>query len=240
MEIIPAIDLMNGKVVRLLKGDPTTRKIYEHLGDPVTVAQRWESEGARYLHVIDLDAALGLGNNTATIGDIVNAVEIPVQVGGGIRNIDVAENYLNMGVDRIILGSLAFKDPSQVREIIKGYGSKHVVIALDNLRGQVVVKGWKAPTRFNVDEAISMFSPLGIKFFLVTSVARDGTLKGPDFSTLNELCNLQKVHIIAAGGISSLQDLISLKKIGVYGVVIGKALYEGKIQLRDALKVIRE
>ena len=240
MEILPAVDLMGGKVVRLLRGDPATKKTYEHLGDPITVAQRWESEGARYLHIVDLDAALGLGNNIEAIDGIVNAVEIPVQVGGGIRSLDIARSYLKMGVGRIVLGSLAFRDPSQVRAILNSHGSTRVVIALDNIKGKVVVRGWRAITEYTVEESISMFSSIGVNIFLVTAVAKDGTLMGPDLDMLNRVVHLRNVLTIAAGGISSPEDLASLNNIGIYGVVIGKALYEGKIRLAEALKILRK
>jgi len=240
MEILPAVDLMGGKVVRLLRGDPATRKTYEHLGDPLTVAQRWESEGARYLHIVDLDAALGLGSNMETIRTIVDTVEIPVQVGGGIRSLDIAHDYLRVGVGRILLGSLAFEDPSQVRAILNSYGSRRVVVALDNIKGKVVVGGWRESTEYTVEEAISIFSSIGVNIFLLTAVARDGTLMGPDLELLNHIILLGNVHTIAAGGISSLKDLVSLDDIGVYGVVIGKALYEGKIRLAEALKILRK
>ncbi|MFQ6095087.1 MAG: 1-(5-phosphoribosyl)-5-[(5-phosphoribosylamino)methylideneamino]imidazole-4-carboxamide isomerase [Candidatus Bathyarchaeia archaeon] len=239
MEIIPAIDLMKGKVVRLLRGDPATQKAYNQLGDPVTVAQRWESEGAGYLHIVDLDAALGLGSNTYVIRAIVDAVGVPVQVGGGIRSLDIAEDYLKMGVNRIILGSLAFKDPSQVKAILNTHGSGRVVVALDNIQGKVVVRGWRASTRFTVEESVSMFSSLGVKIFLVTSVAKDGTLMGPDLDVLSRVCHFQGVHIIAAGGISNLEDLLVLKRLGVWGVVVGKALYEGLFSLGEALRTVR-
>ncbi len=240
MEILPAVDLMGGKVVRLLRGDPATKKTYEHLGDPITVAQRWESEGARYLHIIDLDAALGLGNNMEAIKGIVDAVQVPVQVGGGIRSLDTAHDYLEMGVGRIVLGSLAFEDPSKVGAIIDSHGSGRVVVAVDNIKGKVAVRGWRATTESTVEESISMFSSIGVDIFLVTAVARDGTLMGPDLDLMNRAIRLGNVHIIAAGGISSLEDLISLDNMGVYGVVIGKALYEGKIRLADAFKILRK
>jgi phosphoribosylformimino-5-aminoimidazole carboxamide ribotide isomerase len=240
MKVLPAVDLMGGKVVRLLRGDPATRKTYEHLGDPITVAQRWESEGARYLHIVDLDAALGLGNNTGTINGIVDAVGIPVQVGGGIRSLDIARDYLKMGVGRIVLGSLAFRDPCQVGAIVDSYGSRRVVVALDNIKGKVVARGWRATTEFTVEESISMFSSIGVDIFLVTAVAKDGTLTGPDLDLLNRIISLGKVHTIAAGGISSIEDLVSLDNMGVYGVVIGKALYEGMIRLADALKILKK
>jgi len=237
MEIIPAIDLMDGKVVRLLRGDPATKKTYEHLGEPVTVAERWLSEGARFLHIVDLDATLGLGNNSKVIRKIVNTVEAPVQVGGGIRSLDIARGYFNIGVSRVILGSLAFEDPSQVKLLLDESGSGCVVIAVDHIHGEVMTRGWKTSAGLSVDEAVSRFLSLGAKFFLVTSISRDGTLTSLDFETLNRISNFRDARIIASGGTSSLEDLVNLKRIGIYGVVIGKALYEEKIRLKDAVKI---
>jgi len=240
MQIIPAIDLMNGKVVRLLRGEPSTKKSYEHQGDPVTIARKWESEGAGLLHIVDLDAPFGFGSNAEVVMAIADSVKVPVQVGGGIRSLEVAKNYLEKGIYRIILGSLAFEDSSKVKLVVDDFGSDRVAVALDHLYGKVMVGGWKAPTDFRVDEAISIFSSLGFRFFLVTSVARDGTLMGPDLDTLSKVCSFPGVHIMAAGGISNLEDLINLRRIGVYGVVIGKALYEERICLKDALRISGE
>jgi len=237
MEVIPAIDLMGGEVVRLLRGEPSTRKTYEHLRDPLTVARKWESEGARFLHIVDLDAAFGLGSNTEMIKAIFSSVGLRVQVGGGIRSLDFARDYLNMGINRVILGSLALEDPSRVKLILNEFGSDRAVIALDHLYGKVVVKGWKTPTNLGVYEAMSRFSSLGVKFFLVTSVARDGALTGPDLKTLSRICSLRGVYVMASGGISSLEDLINLKGMQVYGAIIGRALYEGRVRLREALKI---
>jgi len=236
MEIIPAVDLMNGKVVRLLQGDPQVRKSYEHLGDPVAIAKRWQAEGARLLHIIDLDAAFGFGNNIEVIRRIVKAVNIPVQVGGGIRSLETVKGYFSMDVNRIILGSLAFEDSSQAKQILDDFGSNRVAVALDHLDDKVMIRGWKASTNITVDEAVSGFSSLGFEFFLVTSVARDGTLGGPDLNTLRRVCGFHGIRIMAAGGINSLEDIVNLEKAGVYGAVIGKALYEGKIKLESALK----
>lgn len=237
MEVIPAVDLMNGRVVRLLKGNPQFPKSYEHLGSPVEVAMKWEAEGAKSIHVIDLNAALELGSNLHVIKEIVNTVGIPVQVGGGIRSLESARGLLNLGVDRIILGSLAFEEPHTLEILLEEYGSRRIIIALDHLNGTVMVRGWKTPAKLSPEVAASRFSRLGVNLFLVTSVARDGTLMGPDLDTLFKVRHLG-VDVIAAGGISSLEDLLDLKKVGVRGVIVGKALYEGRFSLSEALKVV--
>ena len=238
MEIIPAVDLMKGKVVRLLRGNPKTVKSYDHLGDPVGIARKWEEQGASSLHIIDLDAALGMGENMDTINEIAHGVKVPLQVGGGIRSLERAKSLLEHGIGRIILGSLAFSEPQAVKELEEKFGQDRLIVALDHQDGTVVVNGWKASTGLNIDEALAGFLDLRIKAFLVTSTAVDGTLAGPDFKTLGRACTCCRARVIAAGGISSLNDLIVLKRIGVVGAVVGKALYEGRFTLKQALDVV--
>ena len=239
MEVIPAVDIMNGKVVRLVRGDPESAKSYEHLGDPVTLARRWEAQGAQIIHVIDLDATLGLGSNIGLIEEIVQKIDVPIQVGGGIRSLSKARRLLGKGVYRAILGSLAFKEPSSAKALLDEFGDDRVVVALDNLGGAVMVHGWKTSASVTVDDAVTDFSELGVNLFLVTSVARDGTMSGPDFDTLARLCR-RDIAVIAAGGIGSLEDLVGLKRLGVHGAVIGKALYEGSFTLGEALRTAGE
>ena len=237
LKIIPAIDLMKGKVVRLTRGDPEKLKEYEHFGDPITVAKKWENEKADAIHVIDLDAALDIGSNINEITKIIQEVNIPIQVGGGIRTFEIAENLLSMDVDRIIVGTLAFNDPLAFSTLLKNFGCDRVVVALDHSGGEIMVRGWRDATRINVDDAIVKFIDLGVKFFLMTSISRDGMLTGPDIFLLAKTKNFIGVNIIAAGGVSSLKDLITLKQIGVWGVVIGKALYEGLFNLKEAIEI---
>ncbi|RLG93967.1 1-(5-phosphoribosyl)-5-[(5-phosphoribosylamino)methylideneamino]imidazole-4-carboxamide isomerase [Candidatus Bathyarchaeota archaeon] len=236
MEIMPAVDIMKGKVVRLLKGNPKQAKSYDHLGDPVSLARRWEREGARIIHIVDLDAALGLGSNIEMIGDVVKSVSVPVQAGGGIRSISLARRLFSIGVKRIIVGSLAFSDPSAIETLLREFGDERIAVALDHNRGIVMVGGWKRSAGISVEEAAERFREIGIKFFLVTSIHRDGTLLGPDLEVLSTLTS-QGYRIIAAGGISCINDILALKDLGVYGVIVGRALYEGKISLSEALRV---
>jgi phosphoribosylformimino-5-aminoimidazole carboxamide ribotide isomerase len=238
MQVIPAIDLMNGEVVRLTRGDPKTKKTYRRLGDPLTVAKRWEKIGASMIHIIDLDAALGQGSNVATLMKILRVIDTPIQFGGGIRTKDIAQNILNLGVKRIILGSMAYNKPDIARILLKTYGKKRVAIALDNFEGQVMIRGWQSPTSMTIEEALLEFSKIGFDLFLVSSIERDGTLRGPDLAMLSKICSFETISIIAAGGISNLEDLLSLKRIGVFGAVVGKALYEGKINLAEALRTV--
>ncbi len=234
MEIIPAVDIMNGEVVRLVRGDPKAKISYSHLGDPVSLAVKWSKEGADLIHIIDLDAALGIGSNWETILRILRAVNIPVQVGGGIRTLKTAQDLLEEGVERVILGSLAFREPQTIEKLIEEYGKDKVVIALDHLKGEVMIKGWKESTDLTVLKAIQKFLECGSNLFLVTSVLRDGTMIGPDIETLKKTMEIYPdVRLIAAGGIRSIDDIASLNKIGVHGVVIGRALYDGIFTLRE-------
>jgi len=239
MEVIPAIDLMKGRVVRLFQGDPKTAKVYNQLGDPVAIAKMWEKDGANTLHIIDLDAALNLGNNFAMISKIADAVNLPIQVGGGIRKLETAENLLEMGISRIILGALAFNEPHTLTKLQKKFGNQRLIVALDHQKGKVMVEGWKTPTKLGIEEALAKFLEFQVKTFLVTSITQDGTLIGPDVNTLSKVCVYPRVSIIAAGGIGSLNDLIILKRVGVKGVVVGKALYEGVFTLKEAIKIAK-
>ncbi len=239
MEVIPAIDLMKGEVVRLLKGDPRYAKSYKNLGNPVSFAEKWKREGAKTIHIIDLDAALGLGSNAQVIKDVVKSVNVSVQVGGGIRNINAAQALLDTGVNRIIIGSVAFRQQQVVKTLINQYGDSRVIVALDHLNGSVMVNGWTVQTKVTINEAVSTFSKIGVKLFLVTSVARDGTMTGPDFETLKNPC-FHNRGVIAAGGIRNVEDILALKPLGVIGVVVGKALYEGQIDLKKTLNIIND
>lgn len=236
MLVIPAIDLMNGRVVRLLRGDPKRAKSYAHMGDPIDFARIWEAEGARMIHIVDLDAALGLGENTNTIGEIIRSTRIQIQVGGGIRSIERAGRLINAGASRIVLGSLAFRSMESIRTLLEMFGDERVAVALDHLNGRVMIGGWKEPTNMMLREAAKMFSGMGVKFFLVTSIERDGMMTGPDIRSLSSILDLN-INIMASGGVRSLDDIETLRDLGVYGVILGRALYEGRISLREALKV---
>lgn len=238
MQLIPAIDLMKGKVVRLTRGDPKTAKVYDQFGGPVDTAKKWRADGARKLHVIDLDAAFGTGNNLSVIAEIAESVDLPIQVGGGIRTIEAAQKLLTMGISQVILGALAFSAPTAITQVHQEYGTEAVIVALDNRNGKIMVEGWKTATTLGVRAALEKFTALGVKTFLITSITKDGTLSGPDFETLKEACRHPNVKIIAAGGIGSLNDLAALRHVGVSGVVIGKALYEGRFTLKEALKSV--
>ena len=238
MQLIPSIDLLKGKIVRLSRGNPKTAKIYDQFGGPVETAKHWRDEGAGKLHIIDLDAAFGTGNNHDVIAEIVAKVALPIQVGGGIRSFETAAKLFKTGTNQVILGALAFSDESAIGKIQKRFGPDSVIVALDNKNGRTMVEGWKTATALNVKDALEKFTKLDVKTFLITSIAKDGMLSGPDLQTFSEVCQYSNAKIIAAGGISSINDLIALKRIGVEGAVIGKALYENRFTLREALQKI--
>ncbi|MFA5571846.1 MAG: 1-(5-phosphoribosyl)-5-[(5-phosphoribosylamino)methylideneamino]imidazole-4-carboxamide isomerase [Crenarchaeota archaeon] len=239
MELIPAIDLMSGKIVRLTKGKAETAKSYEsQFGTPLQAAERWRDEGAGKLHIIDLDAAFSIGDNRSVIAEIAKNVSRPIQVGGGIRSYKVAEDLLKTGAAQVILGSLAFSDPTVITKIQGRFGPDSVIVALDNQDGRIMVDGWQTTTAMTVDDALDKYVKLGVQTYLITSIAQDGMLTGPDLQTLNAATMVPNVKVIAAGGIGTIGDLSALKEVGCEGAVIGKALYEGRFTLKEALSNI--
>jgi len=239
MQWIPAIDLMNGKIVRLTRGEAQTAKTYEDkFGTPLEAAKRWCDEGAGKLHIIDLDAAFGIGRNQGVIAEVAKSVRLPIQVGGGIRSYETAENLFQTGITQVILGALAFSDPSAIGKIQKKFGADSVIVALDNKESRIMVEGWQTATAITVDNALEKYTALGVRHFLITSIAQDGMLNGPDLQTLSAATEYPGVRIIAAGGIGRIGDLAALKDIGVEAAVIGKALYEGRFTLKEALEKI--
>jgi phosphoribosylformimino-5-aminoimidazole carboxamide ribotide isomerase len=236
MQLIPAIDLMKGRIVRLSRGDPKTAKIYEQFGDPIRTAQKWQTDGAKKLHIIDLDAALGSGNNQSLISEIAENINLPIQVGGGIRSFKDVERLLSLRIDQVILGALPFNDPLALIQIQEKFGPNHVIVALDNKNGNIMIEGWKTKTSMGIKEALKKFLSMGIYSFLITSITKDGTLSGPDLETLDKANRNPGAKIIAAGGIGQIEDLLNLQRIGVEGAVIGKALYEERFTLKEALE----
>ena len=239
MQLIPAIDLMNGKIVRLTRGEAKTAKIYEQkFGIPVQAAKWWRDEGAVKLHVIDLDAAFGNSNNHSVIADIAKNIGLPTQVGGGIRSFETVEKLFKIGITQVILGALAFSEPAIIKKIQQKFGLESVIVALDNKEGQIMVEGWQTATVMTVDNALEKFSTLGVHRFLITSIAQDGMLNGPDLHNISSATQYPGARIVAAGGIGSIGDLVALKEIGVEGAVIGKALYEGRFSLKEAIQKV--
>lgn len=236
MKFIPAIDLMDGAVVRLTKGEESTRKGYGIT--PVEAALEWQKQGAEYIHIIDLDAAFGKKLNTELIKEIIAKLDVPVQVGGGIRSYEKAAEYLDSGVGRVILGSMPIKKPEETQRLLESYGPERIVIALDHRNGNITIKGWQETTNEKLDDVLERYVEAGFKWFLVTNVDTDGMFSGPDVETFNRI--VSKASIIASGGVSKLADLTQLTSIGADAVVVGKALYENRFTVTDALKTIKE
>ena len=234
MKIIPAIDLMDGQVVRLVKGDPNNKTVYSN--NPLEIAKRWQSAGADMLHIVDLDATLGTGSNLEIIKKMLSELNVPVEVAGGLRD---ESTILEIGetVDRIVLGTLAFKDKETVLKISDSLGKKKIVISVDQIDGKIVVNGWQKSTETTLLDGMNEFLQLGFSEFLLTSVSRDGTMQGPDIESLQKACSLENANVIASGGVSSIGDLQELKALNPYGVILGKALYENKISIEDAKKI---
>jgi phosphoribosylformimino-5-aminoimidazole carboxamide ribotide isomerase len=229
MRVIPAVDIMDGNVVRLVKGNPADKVIYGN--NPVETAKKWEKAGADMLHVVDLDATLRTGrNNTKIVSRIIEAVRIPVQVAGGIRSISDVKEMFRKNAAKVVLGTMAYKNPDSVRQLAKKNQNK-IVVSLDQNNGVVVVDGWRETTGSGVIDSVIFFMNLGITEFLLTSVDRDGMLNGPDIPTLSSAVGFISANIIASGGISSIEDAIKVRNIGCSAVILGKALYEGKLSV---------
>jgi phosphoribosylformimino-5-aminoimidazole carboxamide ribotide isomerase len=231
MMVIPAIDLLDGKVVRLVRGDPNDKTIYSD--NPVEVAERWAAEGAEMLHIVDLDAALQTGNNNRKmIYRIAASIQIPVQAAGGIRSVELINEMLK-NVNKIVLGTIAFQEPDLIGKMIKKK-KERIVLAVDHRDRTVVVNGWKEKTSFSIQNAIYDFQAVGISEFLLTSVEKDGTLSGPDLSSLRYASAFPGIKIIASGGVSSLEDILRARTVGCSSVILGKALYDRRISIAHA------
>jgi len=239
MIVFPAIDLRGGRCVRLEQGRPGEELVFSD--DPVAVAMRWAEEGAEWLHVVDLDAALGaLSHNLEALKRIVETVSIPVQFGGGLRNMKSIEKALSLGATRAILGTSAVKKPSLVREAIERFGAERVMVSIDAKGGFVAVRGWQEVTSLRALDLALQMKELGLKRVVYTDIARDGMLAGVDAEAVAELARRSGLLVIASGGVSSLDDIRRLKEVeasGVEGVIVGRALYDGALSLPEAMAI---
>ena len=236
MKIIPAIDLMNGEVVRLFKGDPNQKTVYSK--NPVEIAKKWEDSGADMLHLVDLDATIGLGDNYEILREISKNISIPVQVAGGLRDITKIASTLDFA-ERVVIGTLAMQlkqsEQEQILlEMISQFGKQRLVVSIDHVNGEIVTHGWQKNTGVKLLNATNEFTNDGFSEFLTTNVSKDGTLEGPDIMSLQQVCQINGTNIIASGGISKLEDVQEIKKCNPYGVILGKALYEGLISIEEA------
>lgn len=235
MIIIPAIDIRNGKCVRLRQGNFADETVYGV--DPIVMAKRWESEGAKMLHLVDLDGAKsGQPTNLGVVSRIITNVSIPVQVGGGIQSEETAAEVLALGAERVIIGTLALENKSALRNLIDKYPER-IIVSLDVKNGALAKRGWLEETTVDFIQTAQELETLGVKRFIYTNVLKDGTLSQPDYAGVQLLLKFVKCPIIVAGGISSVADIKKLKGIGAEGVIVGKALYEGKIDVKEANNV---
>jgi phosphoribosylformimino-5-aminoimidazole carboxamide ribotide isomerase len=238
MLLIPAIDLREGKCVRLVEGRLDQETIYSD--NPASMAALWQEQGARMLHVVDLDGAFaGAPKNLDVLKEILNAVKIPVQVGGGIRNMETIERLLDMGVARVILGTVAILDPELVSEACKRFGEA-ILVGIDGRNGQVAIEGWGLTVEKGTVELALEMKSLGVKRVVFTDIRRDGKLQGPNLEATGQLAQATGLKVVASGGVTTLDDLRSLRdmeSLGVDAVIMGKALYSGAIDLRLALAV---
>ena len=231
MKIIPAIDLMEGNVVRLYRGNPDKKTIYSD--NPVEIAKKWEAAGADMIHLVDLDATLRIGSNFEVLRNVAKSVKIPVQVAGGLRNEKIIENTLEFA-QRAVIGTLAFKDKTTIDRLLTAYGKKKLVISVDHNDGLIVVNGWQETTKISLMDAVNEFVEMGFSEYLSTNISRDGTLQGPDLEPLQEINEINNVNLIVSGGISNIVDVMEVKKLNPFGVILGKALYENQITIEGA------
>jgi len=236
--LIPAIDLMRGRCVRLFQGDPSKSKQYYE--DPAEASRFFQEQGAEMLHIVDLDAALGLGENTKSISRIVRSVRIRTQVGGGIRNFEKAKEILNLGVERAIFGTACIRKPELISEVASAFGKERVAAAIDVKDGSPTIEGWRSKTSLEYIEVARKLEDSGAGTIIFTSVNADGTLSGPALNDIKRLVRSLKIPVIASGGIKDVGDIQALAKIGAQGVIVGTALYENKFTLRQALEAAED
>lgn len=234
MIIIPAVDLKNGKCVQLVQGEPGTEQVI--IDNPDDVAMQWVQKGAKRLHIVDLDGALGSGENLNIVKKIIEKSEVPIQMGGGIRTMDDARALLDAGVSTVILGTMAIKNPEYIEQLSKEYGSERICVSLDSKENKVVTHGWTEFTDKSPVEYAKIFEQRGAGSILFTNVDVEGLLNGVDLKPVRELLNNLSIPVIYSGGITSLDDLKVLSQLGTDYVVIGSALYKGLINFEDTLQ----
>ena len=241
MKIIPAIDLRCGCCVRLLKGDPRNQTVYSE--NPVEIALQWEEMGAELLHVVDLDGAFsGKTANREVIEEMGNRLKVPFQLGGGLREKEAIDSAFKLGASRVILGTVAVENMQFVKEMVEEFGSS-VVVGLDARDGRVAVKGWQEDTEVTALELAERLKEAGVQEIIYTDIQRDGTLEGPNLPSVKELARNTGLSIIVSGGISSVDDLVRVSELekqglSIEGVIVGKALYSGNIDFKEALKAV--
>ena len=235
MYLYPAIDLVQGKAVRLFKGDYARMTVYSD--DPVSVARDFQAAGAKHIHLVDLEGAKsGIPENLSTIQKIISGTDLFVEVGGGIRNMQTVDTYLSAGVDRVILGTAAVTDPAFLAEALEKYGEK-IAVGVDLKDGFVAIKGWTETSELTADEFFSRMEKLGVQTVICTDISRDGAMKGTNRELYRKLSEKYSIALIASGGVSTLDDVQALAAMNLHGAIIGKAYYIGAIDLREAIEV---
>ena len=241
MKIIPAVDIKGGKCVRLTQGKQDQETVYSD--DPQAMAEHWDEQGAQLIHVVDLDGAFeGQPKNASLIKDIIYKSTVDIQVGGGIRSVETIASYVKAGAYRIILGTIAHKQPSLVREACKEFPGK-IMIGVDAQDGKVAVQGWTEVSEQKASTLVKIMEPLGVAGFIFTDISRDGMLQGPNLFSIRQFAQSTTLPVIASGGVSGLQDVINLlafQSEGVEGIIVGKALYDKQLDYREALNKVRE
>lgn len=236
MILFPAIDIKDNKCVRLTQGKFDQVNVYS--GDPVEMAKKWEDIGAEYLHVVDLDGAKNEGfQNRRSIEKIAKTLEIPMQTGGGIRSEERIKNLLEIGVERVIVGTMAIENQELLTELTKKY-KQHVAVSIDALNGKVATRGWQNVGMVDSIEICRFLESIGIQTLVYTDISKDGMLSGPNFSIYEELSTKTGINIIASGGVTTLEDIQKLNIMNMYGAIIGKALYDNKLDFKEALRMI--
>lgn len=240
MIVIPAIDLKDGQAVRLFKGDYQQKTVYS--SHPEDIAKEFEDMGADYLHVVDLDGAKdGVTANLSTIQKIRQAISMPIELGGGIRNMQTVDLYLDkIGIDRVILGTAAFENPEFLREAIEKYGAERIVVGVDVKNGYVSTAGWLKTSQTYYLDFLKELEKIGVQYIVCTDISRDGTLMGPSFALYENIHQNSHIHFVVSGGIKDAQDIYQVNKKGYYGCIVGKAFYEGKINLKEVISCLQK
>ncbi|MDR2115478.1 MAG: 1-(5-phosphoribosyl)-5-[(5-phosphoribosylamino)methylideneamino]imidazole-4-carboxamide isomerase [Planctomycetaceae bacterium] len=235
MQLLPAIDILNGKCVRLKQGDYGRETVYAD--NPVEMAKHWVCLGAEYLHIVDLDGARDKEPiNRQSVYEIVKAIDIPVEIGGGIRNEKTIRDYLDAGIDRVVIGTLALKNSDWFQKMCQQFPDK-LVLGIDARNGFVATEGWLETSQTSAVELAQNFRDLPLAALVYTDIAKDGMMEGPNFDEMTAMQRAVPFPVIASGGVSSLDDIRKLRQLGLPACIIGKALYEGTIQLKDALNI---
>ena len=237
MIIFPAIDIKDGNCVRLFRGDFST--VEKVAGDHLETARGFERAGAKWIHMVDLDGAKeGRPVNTKIYTDVAEKTDLKVELGGGIRNLETIQEYLNMGITRVILGSAALKDPKLVSDAVEKFGSEKIVVGIDAVNGMVATEGWLEASDVNYIELANKMISVGVKYFIFTDISKDGTLSGVNTEQLKALADAVKgrAEIVASGGVHTMADIIACKEMGLYGTICGKSIYKGTLDLREAIE----